>query len=412
MTASTSTLVKLYQTIANLYQKQATGKLTFTSGKKQWQFFFHRGQIAYAVDRQFRVRRWKRAIRSNGGETQVNFTPSANRDPWEYYYLLQEVSQQNLTLAKANAIIQAVVREIFFAIAAEKQIKGKWQSGWKLAKIANPELSLPTAIVKPLFKEVQKLQADWRNLGLNCKYADLAPSLQLSDELIQSGATSLLNLKPLLNGKRSFWDLAAMRKQSFAAAVRLLSYYIQQNAILWQAIEDLPVPFAVPATLLPRDLSSRPLVACVDDSAQACYHMEELLEQLGYRCISVSDPVKALPELMQHKPDLILMDLVMPVMNGYELCSHLRRVPSLQETPTILMTGSKGLVDRVRGKMVGANDLLLKPIEREQLRELLEKYLSPNNTQSPKIRATNSRELAAPALNFVRDNAQLAMANA
>lgn len=390
MAASTSTLVKLYQTIINLYQKQATGKLTFTSGKKQWQFFFHRGQIAYAVDRQFRIRRWRRAIRENEGRMYVGFTPTAIRTPWEYYYLLQEVSQQHLNPVKARAIVQAVLREILFAIAAEKQVKGQWQSGWKLAKIANPELSLSATTIKPLFKEVQKLQADWRSLGLNCKYADLAPSLQLSDELIQSGGASLLNLKPLLNGKRSFWDLAAMRKQSFAAAVRLLGYYIQQKAISWLAIGDLPAPFTVPAVSISKDLSSRPLVACVDDSTQACYQMEELLEQLGYRCISISDPVQALPELMQHKPDLILMDLVMPVMNGYELCSHLRRVPSLQETPTVLMTGSKSIVDRVRGKMVGANDLLLKPIEREQLRELLDKHLNSDNNSSTKIPLDNT----------------------
>ncbi|MBP0016946.1 MAG: response regulator [Cyanobacteria bacterium SBLK] len=411
MAASTPTLVKLYQTIVNLYQKQATGQLTFTSGKKQWQFFFHRGQIAYAVDRQFRIRRWKRAIRENEGRIHVGFTPTAIRTPWEYYYLLQEVSQQHLNPVKGRAIVQAVLREILFAIAAEKHVKGQWQSGWKLAKIANPELSLPATTVKPLFKEVQKLQADWCSLGLNCKYADLAPSLQLSDELIQSGGTSLLNLKPLLNGKRSFWDLAAMRKQSFAAAVRLLGYYLQQKAILWQAIGDLPAPFTTQVASTSSALTSRPLVACVDDSAQTCYRVEELLEQLGYRCMSISDPVRALPELMQYTPDLILMDLVMPVMNGYELCSHLRRVPSLQETPTILMTGSKGLVDRVRGKMVGANDLLLKPIEREQLRKLLEKYLNPDNTRSNEIPAANSRALATRALNAVRENSQLAMAN-
>lgn len=410
MTAPTQTLVKLYQTIVNLYKKQATGKLILTSGKQQWQLFFHQGQIAYAVDRQFRVRRWKRATR--GQNKPANFTPTANRDPWEYFFLLQEVSQQKLSLVQARAIVQTVLREVLFAIAAEKQVKGQWQSGWKLAKIAPAELSLPATAIKPLFGEVRRLQNDWQNLGLNPQYADRAPQLQLPEELMQSGGASILNLKPLLNGKRSFWDLAAMRKQSFAAIVRLLCYYIQQNAIAWQAIADLPAPFKQSVTLAPRDLSSRPLVACVDDSAQACYQMEELLEQLGYRCISISDPVQVLPELMQHKPDLILMDLVMPVMNGYELCSHLRRVPCLQETPTVLMTGSKSIVDRVRGKMVGANDLLLKPIEREQLQELLDKYLAPKNPQAANNLVAHSRELAAPALNLSPYNSQLAIANA
>lgn len=411
MTTSNPTLVKIYKTLANLYQKQATGVFTLTSGKKQWQFFFNQGQIAYAVDRQFRVRRWKRAIREQNGRMETNFIPTANRDPWEYYYLLQEVSQQKLSPAKVRVIIQTVLRETLFAIAAETEIKGQWQSGWKLAQIAKPELSLPINILKPLFSEVQQLKADWQTLGLNPQYADGAPSLQLSEEILQSSSASLLNLKPLLNGKRSCWDLAVTMKQSFAAVIRLLRYYIQQKAIAWSAIVDLPTPFKTVAPRTPKDLSSRPLVACVDDSPQVCYRMEELLEQLGYRCVSMSDPVQALPELMQHKPDLILMDLVMPVMNGYELCSHLRRVPSLQDTPTVLMTGTKNIVDRVRGKMVGANDLLLKPIEQEQLKELLKKYLTPDDNSQPAQNPVKSRELTAPAMNLGQYNHQLAMAS-
>ncbi|MEA5470338.1 response regulator [Spirulina sp. 06S082] len=410
MSTTTATLVKLYKTILNLHQKQATGIFTLTSGKKQWQFFFNQGQIAYVVDRQFRVRRWKRAVREQNGLMETNFLPTANRDPWEYYYLLQEVSQQKLSPAKVRIIIQTVLRESLFAIAAEREIKGQWQSGWKLAKIAKPELSLPANVLKPLFSEIQQLKADWQTLGLNPQYADRAPNLQLSEDLLQSSSASLLNLKPLLNGKRSFWDLAATMKQSFTAVIRLLRYYIQQKAIAWSAIADLPTPFKTVATPTPKDLSSCPLVACVDDSPHVCFQMEELLEHLGYRCLSINDPVQALPELMQHKPDFILMDLVMPVMNGYELCSHLRRVPSLQETPTVLMTGSNNIVDRVRGKMVGANDLLLKPIEREQLKELLKKYLNPANPQSTKNPVGNSRELATPTMNLGQYNYQPAMA--
>ena len=66
----------------------------------------------------------------------------------------------------------------------------------------------------------------------------------------------------------------------------------------------------------------------------------------------------------------------MPITNGYELCTQLRKTPSLKNVPVVILTGKDGLVDRMRAKMVGSNDFLSKPIKMPELLKVLNKHLT------------------------------------
>jgi chemotaxis family two-component system response regulator PixG len=118
--------------------------------------------------------------------------------------------------------------------------------------------------------------------------------------------------------------------------------------------------------------------------------MSQILTQAGYRCINVQDPVKALPILLEHKPGLIFLDLVMPVANGYEICGQIRRVSVFKDTPVIILTSNDGIVDRVRAKMVGSSGFLAKPIERSKVLAILQRYL-PTPTPAPSQRLPTVR---------------------
>ncbi len=83
------------------------------------------------------------------------------------------------------------------------------------------------------------------------------------------------------------------------------------------------------------------LVACIDDSISACKNLELFLTQQGYRSYGVQDPLKIMATLIKHKPDLIFLDLLMPMANGYEICQHPRNVgfhSSTQPTASELRT--------------------------------------------------------------------------
>jgi two-component system, chemotaxis family, response regulator PixG len=126
-----------------------------------------------------------------------------------------------------------------------------------------------------------------------------------------------------------------------------------------------------------------PLVACIDDSRIDSLAMHKILTEAGYRCLNIHDPVQALPMLLENKPDLIFLDLVMPIANGYEVCAQIRRVSTLKDTPVIILTSNDGIVDRVRAKMVGSSGFLAKPINSEKVLNMLRMHL-PKATQELK----------------------------
>ncbi|MCC5634507.1 response regulator [Nostoc sp. CHAB 5844] len=121
---------------------------------------------------------------------------------------------------------------------------------------------------------------------------------------------------------------------------------------------------------------SRPLVACVDDSPVICRSLEEIMTHQGYRFVGIQDSLTAVLKLIKSKPDFIFLDLLMPKVNGYEICSQIRKTPSLKDVPVVILTGKDGIVDRMRAKLVGATDFLGKPVEQDKVLNMLHKYLT------------------------------------
>lgn len=90
----------------------------------------------------------------------------------------------------------------------------------------------------------------------------------------------------------------------------------------------------------------------------------------------ISDPVKALMQIVRSKPDLILLDVTMPNLDGYELCSLLRRHPSFKAVPVVMVTGNTGFIDRAKAKLAGASSYLTKPFTQSDLLKTVFKHLS------------------------------------
>jgi twitching motility two-component system response regulator PilG len=78
--------------------------------------------------------------------------------------------------------------------------------------------------------------------------------------------------------------------------------------------------------------------------------------------VPFAQPVKALMQIRRHKPDIILLDIQMGEMSGYDLCKCLRNNSNFKQTPIIMVTGSTGIIDRARAKLVGASGYLTKPL--------------------------------------------------
>lgn len=117
-------------------------------------------------------------------------------------------------------------------------------------------------------------------------------------------------------------------------------------------------------------------IACIDDSPTVLRAIKDFLDDKSFSVITISDPVKALMQVVRNKPDLILLDVTMPNLDGYELCSLLRRHPEFKQTPIIMVTSNTGFIDRAKAKLVRASGYMTKPFNQSDLLKIIFKHLN------------------------------------
>jgi chemotaxis family two-component system response regulator PixG len=182
----------------------------------------------------------------------------------------------------------------------------------------------------------------------------------------------------LINGEHTLWDLAAKMQQSVLAVTSSLYPFVNKGIAEFIEVPDIQLSIEkVPENSDLKSLKQHnsPLIACIDDSIQVNKIIENIVTPHGMRFIGIQDSLQALPVLIASKPDLIFLDLIMPVINGYEICEQLRRISVFSKIPVIILTSSDGAFDRVRAKVFGATDFINKPVEKDRIFAILNKYL-------------------------------------
>jgi putative two-component system response regulator len=108
-------------------------------------------------------------------------------------------------------------------------------------------------------------------------------------------------------------------------------------------------------------------ILIVDDESGARAALEFLLRREGFQVRDAADGPTAIQECATFRPDLILLDIMMPGMNGFEVCRHIKATPETRLTPVVLVTGLTTTEDRIIGINAGADDFLSKPIDLNEL---------------------------------------------
>jgi putative two-component system response regulator len=109
------------------------------------------------------------------------------------------------------------------------------------------------------------------------------------------------------------------------------------------------------------------VVLVVDDHPLNLELIEGCLADIDCRVITATDGIEALELVKKDHPDLVLLDVMMPRMDGYEVCQRLKASPEGKLLPVVMVTALGQIADRVRGLEVGADDFIVKPIERVEL---------------------------------------------
>ena len=118
-----------------------------------------------------------------------------------------------------------------------------------------------------------------------------------------------------------------------------------------------------------------PKVLVVEDSTVSRKVITSTLSKKGYQILEAEDGFQALAQLSNEAPDLVLLDLVLPGMDGYKVLAHMKKKESFANIPVIILTAKDTLFDKLRGKMSGSDEYLTKPFSPTELLAKVEKYL-------------------------------------
>lgn len=148
-------------------------------------------------------------------------------------------------------------------------------------------------------------------------------------------------------------------------------------------------------------------ILVVDDEATLLETIAYNLEQSGYQVFTAADGNSALEAARKEDPDLVILDIMLPGMDGLDVCRHLRREHNTAAVPILMLTAKGEEIDKVVGLEVGADDYVTKPFGRRELlarvRALLRRseYPSPHTTTDERATQDGDQEIRQPGRELV-----------
>lgn len=364
------------------------GRLDVTEPRGQWwSLYFHLGHLIGEAGGVHPVRRWYRQIYQHCPQLSMNsvsFPAEMGHQCRNYASLAEMLRHKKILRQQMLGVVQGSIAEVLFDILQQEQTLRDRQIT-QLTYNYLPEDTLynsPLVFIQPdrAWQQARQTWVSWQQAGL----ADISPNMvpviqqpkQLQQQISPVAYQSLINL---VDGKRTLRDLALKLRQEPLPLTLSIIPYVRRGLMKLVEVTDTEdnVTSSTTAARQPTSpQSTAPLIAYIDDSSREGQIMGQILTKAGYRYISLQNSVLALPMLLEHKPSLIFLDLVMPIANGYEICAQIRRTSMFKDTPVIIFTGNDGIIDRVRAKMVRATEFLAKPIEPKKVLAAVRKYLS------------------------------------
>ncbi len=336
--------------LAQLSSRQANGCLQVSSGSVVWSIYLEQGKLIYASDSVDPFERLDRHLR--GLSRQVPTLVSAVRvqvrlifesdlesksgqNP-DYRAICWLVNQQYLNSSQAATLIEELAEEVMESLLGVKE--GTYQlvdrdKVEEIPKFCRLELR---KLVERCYEQLRRKQSS-ASTGIAALPPSNASGQNNGSQKLNANQKKLTTNLPTYTGNNSKNsgknDRGNTAKSTYS-------------------------------------------IACIDDSPTVLNAINSFLDDKSFSVVMINDPVRALMQVVRIKPDLILLDVEMPNLDGYELCSLLRKHPLFKTTPIIMVTGNTGFLDRAKAKLVRASGYLTKPFNQSELLKMVFKHLS------------------------------------
>lgn len=337
-----------------------------------WLVFFLNGKIAYASDSErslSRLRDYLRRYKVGSALDHLELPSIDAINAPEYGYLWALLEKHILTPAQGRSILQSMVRETLFDLLS-------LHNGYFVFEVS-PALApqLTTLEIAPLVTKIMKQVQEWKQFHPHIQSPNQRPLVTDEGKLRAAiPENAFRTLRQWADGKTSVRQLSRYLNRDILTVAKAIYPYVRKG---WVQLISATTP-ETPTIRQEWEFKTVhriPRVVCIDDDMAIGKTVEYILQAKGYEVTAIRDPLQALSLVFQIKPDLILCDLAMPELDGYEICGMLRQSTAFRQTPIIMLTGKDGFIDRVRARMVGSTDYLTKPFGASELLMLLEKYI-------------------------------------
>jgi FOG: CheY-like receiver len=336
--------------LAQLSSRQANGCLQISNGSVSWSIYLEQGKLIYASDSvdpferlDRHLRRLSRQIPTLVSAVRVqvrlifesDLESQSSQNP-DYQAICWLVNQQYINSVQAATLIEDLAEEVLVSLLAVKE--GTYQL---INQDQYEEL--------PLF-----CRLELRTLVERC-HEQLRLKQSSESTPVASAPASYSSGQ---NGTQTKPDL--IQKTPPKTSTSSPSNKASDSAIN-------------PGKTLSKSTYT---IACIDDSPTVLNAINSFLDDKSFSVVMINDPVRALMQVVRIKPDLILLDVEMPNLDGYELCSLLRKHSLFKNTPIVMVTGNTGFLDRAKAKLVRASGYLTKPFNQSELLKMVFKHLS------------------------------------
>ncbi len=240
----------------------------------------------------------------------------------------------------------------------EQQYLNPLQAGKLIEEIALGVLDSFLKLRHGIYEFIPKSLSDY--LPKFC-YLDIS-LLARRCQLRSINLTNITNIIQPINHNKV--GLFGLEQQQLVLEPQFVPILANDTGVITQEVEDISINNNDKESKRKEKLYK---VLCIDDSPIILKAIKNFLNEELFTVISVQDPVKALMQILYNKPDLILLDISMPKLDGYELCSLLRKHPVFRKTPVVMVTGRTGLLDKARAKIVKSSGYLSKPFSKADL---------------------------------------------
>ncbi len=399
--------IKLLEQLAT---SQAKGCLRVTSNDIVWLLYFYEGKLFYANHSLEPIERLEQHLRRvspqplpsqvyndlreqlKGASTEATY-PSP-----DYQSIRWLLSQEHITEQIAAALVKNITKEVvqsyllitsgtselvareasfpiwwsgnFLFVTKECQTElQSWQafqpaiqSPYQRPFLMNVEHPLLTPDVKAKLSKIL-IGFSFRQLSLLLKQDELTVANNLNRLIVNR----IVGLRP----PQPPFD----RLHRFYAAAEDGDRFTEQGQTITATLNAVATTDATSGNTTGDLVQATYKIACVDDSPTILREINRFLDGDSFKVFPIVDSGTALMKIIRINPDIILLDVGMPTIDGYKLCSMLRKHPAFKKTPIVMVTGNTGIIDRAKAKMAGSTDYMTKPFTQSGLIEMVSRHL-------------------------------------